>query len=116
MCSSRAGSGFVASHGSDFLKANNAQWIGFSMEIGPAGNLFVLDWHDADICGKDVLNKDTGRIFRIAPKQSQAVDVARSLCRPQQVLPDGASRRSCRRSKSAWHARRARVDPAGAGS
>ena len=43
----RVGSGFVAHHGDDFLLANNAQWIGFSMEIGPEGGLYVLDWHDA---------------------------------------------------------------------
>ncbi len=33
------GSGFVASHGDDFMMVNNAQWVGFSMEIGPDGNL-----------------------------------------------------------------------------
>ena len=41
------GSGFTAHHGDDFLMANNAQWIGFSLEIGPDGALYVLDWHDA---------------------------------------------------------------------
>jgi len=66
------GSGFSASHGEDFMLANNAQWIGFSMEIGPEGGLYVLDWHDADICGNDVVNKDTGRVFRIMPEKSLA--------------------------------------------
>ena len=64
------GSGFVARHGEDFLQANNAQWIGFSLEIGPEGAIYVLDWHDADIGGQDVLHKDTGRIFRITPETS----------------------------------------------
>src|SRR4029453_1348594 len=68
----RKGSGFTARHGDDFLMANNAQWIGFSMEIGPEGALYVLDWHDSDICGQDVLHQQTGRIFRIVPKQSRA--------------------------------------------
>ena len=68
----RKGSGFTARHGDDFLMANNAQWIGFSLEIGPDGALYVLDWHDADICGADVLHQETGRIFRIAPTQSLA--------------------------------------------
>ncbi len=58
------GSGFVASHGEDFMMANNAQWVGFSMEIDPDGNLYVLDWHDADICGQTVLNTETGRVFQ----------------------------------------------------
>jgi hypothetical protein len=52
--------------------ANNAQWVGFSMEIGPDGGLYVLDWHDADICGQEVLNAETGRIFRITPTTSLA--------------------------------------------
>ena len=75
----RKGSGFTARHGEDFLLANNAQWVGFSLEIGPEGALYVLDWHDADICGADVLNKETGRIFRIMPKQSAAERVAGPL-------------------------------------
>ncbi|MBI5691979.1 MAG: PmoA family protein [Verrucomicrobia bacterium] len=61
------GSGFVGSHGDDILQANDPQWIGFSVEVGPDGAVYVLDWHDADICGNAVLNKDTGRIFRLAP-------------------------------------------------
>jgi putative membrane-bound dehydrogenase-like protein len=66
------GSGFVGRHGDDFMLANNAQWIGFSMEVGPEGAVYVLDWHDADICGKEVLNKDTGRIFRLTANESKA--------------------------------------------
>ena len=77
----RKGSGFTAHHGDDFMMANNAQWIGFSLEIGPDGALYVLDWHDGDICGQDVLHKETGRIFRIAPKQSLAAGVARAATR-----------------------------------
>src|SRR3546814_14782877 len=65
-------SGYVGRHGDDVMTANNAQWVGFSMEVGPDGALYVLDWHDADICGKEVLNSETGRIFRISPEQSLA--------------------------------------------
>ncbi|MBC7572121.1 MAG: PmoA family protein [Spirosoma sp.] len=68
----RKGSGFIGHHGDELLQANNAQWVGFSMEVGPDGALYALDWHDADICGKEVLNSETGRIFRIMPKTSGA--------------------------------------------
>ena len=101
------GSGFVARHGEDFLKANNAQWIGFSMEIGPAGNVYVLDWHDADICGKDVLDKDTGRIFRIAPENSLAEDWE-GRYDDLNTFSD-LELAALQSSESDWHARRARV-------
>jgi len=101
------GSGFSASHGEDFMMANNAQWIGFSMEIGPEGGLYVLDWHDADICGNDVVNKDTGRVFRIMPEKSLAENWPGRY--------DDLSKKSdtelveLQMSKSNWHAQRARV-------
>ncbi len=101
------GSGFVASHGDDFMLANNAQWIGFSMEIGPEGALYVLDWHDADICGEDVLHKDTGRIFRIIPEKTQAEDWEgryEDLNEQTDVFLV-----NLQLSSSDWHARRARI-------
>ena len=103
----KKGSGFVAKHGDDFLLANNAQWIGFSVEIGPEGGVYVLDWHDADICGKDVHDKDTGRIFRIMPDESLAeewpgrYDDLRERTDVELV--------QLQESPSDWHARRARV-------
>ena len=63
-----SGSGFVGKHGDDALLANDPQWVGFSVEIGPDGAVYILDWHDAEICGNDVHDKETGRIFRFAPK------------------------------------------------
>ena len=66
------GSGYVGHHGDDFLLANDPRWIGFSVEIGPDGGVYILDWHDGDICGKAVLNKDTGRVYRIMPEKSNA--------------------------------------------
>lgn len=101
------GSGFTASHGEDFLLANNAQWIGFSMEVGPEGGLYVLDWHDADICGKEVRHKETGRVFRIMPEASGAKDWPgryedlRNRTDAQLV--------ALQWQESDWHARRARV-------
>ncbi len=61
------GSGFVGRHGDDAVLANDGMWIGFSIEIGPDGAVYILDWHDPDICGIDVYEKDTGRIYRVAP-------------------------------------------------
>ena len=103
----KKGSGFVAKHGDDFLLANNAQWIGFSIEIGPEGGVYVLDWHDADICGKDVHDKDTGRIFRIMPDESMAEDWPGRY----EDLRERTDLElvQLQESPSDWHARRARV-------
>jgi putative heme-binding domain-containing protein len=103
----RAGSGFSARHGEDFLVANNAHWIGFSLEVGPDGAIYVLDWHDSDICGNSVQHKQTGRIFRVAPTTSMAAawngrygDLGGMSDRDLVALQS---------SPSDWHARRARV-------
>ena len=103
----KKGSGFVGHHGDDFLVANNAQWVGFSMEIGPEGGVYVLDWHDGDICGKEVLNQETGRIFRIMPEKSQAENWEGRYGDLQQLTDRQLA--DLQTSKSEWHARRARV-------
>ena len=101
------GSGYVGNHHKDFMHANNEQWIGFSMEIGPAGNVFVLDWHDGDICGNAVLQKHTGRIFRLAPKQSLAKDWEGRYDDVEKL--SDARLVEYQTNPSSWHARRARV-------
>ena len=104
----RRGSGFVGRHGDDFLQANNGQWVGFSVELGPDGALYVLDWHDANICGGEVLNADTGRVFRIAPERSAAQDWGDRYADLRQQSDDQLW--SLQASPSAWHARRARLN------
>ena len=101
------GSGFTASHGEDFMLANNAQWVGFSMEVGPEGGLYVLDWHDADICGKEVLHKETGRVFRIMPEKSLANDWPGRYT--DLSKKSDSELVELQLSKSDWHARRART-------
>lgn len=102
----RRGSGFVGRHGDDFLLANNAQWVGFSMEIGPDGGVYALDWHDADICGKEVLNTETGRIFRIMPEENLAKDFDGRYADLDKM--DDQQLVELQTSSSDWHSRRAR--------
>jgi putative membrane-bound dehydrogenase-like protein len=101
------GSGFVGKHSDEFMMANNAQWVGFSMEIGPEGGLYVLDWHDADICGSDVLNSETGRVFRIMPKKSLAENWEGRYGDLDKWSDEKLA--DIQTSKSEWHARRARI-------
>ncbi|MEL7186937.1 MAG: PVC-type heme-binding CxxCH protein, partial [Pseudomonadota bacterium] len=103
----RSGSGYVAKHGIELMQANNAQFIGFATDVGPDGALYVLDWHDADICGMSVRTKDTGRVYRIAAKNSQAEDWDGRYDDLRKMDDDELVKLQL--SKSAWHARRARV-------
>lgn len=101
------GSGFVGRHGEEFLRANNAHWIGFGVEIGPGGDLYALDWHDKDICGNEVAFKETGRIYRVAPRVSQAQTWPDRYADLKQLDDDDLV--ALQMSASAWHARRARL-------
>jgi putative membrane-bound dehydrogenase-like protein len=63
-----SGSSFIGKHGDDFLPTNDLAWVGFSVEIGPDGGVYILDWHDTDICGNAINFPNSGRVYRIMPK------------------------------------------------
>ena len=102
-----SGSGYIGRHGDDFLLANDNQWVGFSIEIGPAGAVYVLDWHDANICGGEVTQKETGRIYRMAPTVSHARQWKGRYADLREQ--SDAALVKLQTSESGWHARRARL-------
>jgi putative membrane-bound dehydrogenase-like protein len=63
------GSSYVASHGKDFLHANDA-WARFiNMRYGPDGNVYVIDWYDKQAChtgNVQVWDRSNGRIYKIS--------------------------------------------------
>ncbi|MCH2183306.1 MAG: c-type cytochrome [Mariniblastus sp.] len=70
----RKGSSFIGQHGDDFLPTNDMAWVGFSVEIGPEGGVYILDWHDQDVCGNSVQFPDSGRVYRILPTDAPKVE------------------------------------------
>jgi len=62
------GSGYVASHGPDFLKANDA-WARFiNMRTAPDGNVYLLDWYDQQAChhpDEKIWDRSNGRIYKV---------------------------------------------------
>ena len=69
-----SGSGYIGSHGEDFVTTNDLAWVGFSVEIGPDGGVYILDWHDTDICGNTINFPDSGRIYRLMPKGAEPIE------------------------------------------
>ena len=74
----RSGSGYIASHRKDFLIMNDSwsQWLNFRYD--PSGSVFAIDWYDQNQChspNPDVHDKTLGRIFKIAYKDDQWVQV-----------------------------------------
>lgn len=67
------GSSFIGKHGDDFMPTNDLAWVGFSVEIGPEGGVYILDWHDQDVCGNAVRFPNSGRVYRIMPKGTKTV-------------------------------------------
>lgn len=62
----RHGSGYVASHGKDLLRARDPWFMGVTLLYGPDGSVFVSDWSDTGECHSTKnTRRETGRIFNI---------------------------------------------------
>ncbi len=72
------GSGYVASHGKDFLLANDA-WARFiNMRYGPDGNVYLIDWYDKQACHlpePKIWDRGNGRIYKICYRGTKPVQV-----------------------------------------
>jgi len=68
-----SGSSFIGRHGDDFMPTNDLAWVGFSVEIGPDGGVYILDWHDTDVCGNAVKFPNSGRVYRIMPRGAKPI-------------------------------------------
>ena len=63
----RSGSGYLASHAPDIMRSGDPWFMGVTLQYGPDGSVFVIDWSDTGEC-HSVRNtqRHTGRIYRIA--------------------------------------------------
>ncbi|TWT89444.1 PVC-type heme-binding CxxCH protein [Stieleria varia] len=81
------GSGYVGSHGPDFLlTGDNASQI-LNLRYGPDGNAWMIDWYDMQACHRGDVNvhdRSNGRIYKINYGDTpsfQAVDLAKATDR-----------------------------------
>ncbi|MFT5469398.1 MAG: putative membrane-bound dehydrogenase-like protein [Verrucomicrobiales bacterium] len=97
------GSSYVGSHGEDFISTNDLAWVGFSVQMGPEGGVYILDWHDTDICGNAINFPDSGRIYRIMPKGAKPIE------RPDVAALTDAELIAMQNHPNDWYVRRARL-------
>lgn len=76
----RVGSGYVASHAPDLMRAEDRWYMGVTLQTGPDGGVYASDWSDTGEC-HSVKNTQvgTGRIYKITYGRPApaVVDVAR---------------------------------------
>ncbi len=76
----RSGSGYVASHGRDLMRANDSWFMGVTLQYGPDGAVYSSDWSDTGECHSVVnTQRGTGRIFRISYGNQTALKVNLAL-------------------------------------
>jgi len=60
------GSGYIAQHRADFMKANDSWFRGTALLYGPDGGVYVSDWTDAGECHDYLdIHRDNGRIYKL---------------------------------------------------
>jgi len=65
----RRGSGYAATHGPDFLLANDSWSQMINMRYGADGSVWAIDWYDKNQChstNPDLHQKTLGRIYKIS--------------------------------------------------
>jgi putative membrane-bound dehydrogenase-like protein len=97
------GSSFIGKHGDDFMPTNDLAWVGFSVETGPEGGVYLLDWHDQDICGNAVKFPNSGRVYRIMPTGAKAE------ARPNLGAMSDAELAELQLHSNDWYVRQART-------
>ena len=97
------GSGFVAHHHPDFMLANDKWFKGVSVQYGPAGDVYLIDWSDVGECHDyDITDREHGRIYRIAYRGTKAVHGDLADAPDEQLV-------AMQTSANEWSARHART-------
>ena len=100
----RSGSGYVGTHGPDFLNFNDRWSQALNMLYDHNGSVYVIDWYDKNQCHHNRLDghdRSNGRIYKIVHENEdwQPVDL--------HALSDAALV-DLQRSRNEWHAGHAR--------
>jgi putative membrane-bound dehydrogenase-like protein len=85
----RKGSGYVASHGNDFLFANDRWFRGINLKYAPDGSVYLIDWYDKNACHRrdsEIWDRTNGRIYQVRFGQPDTKPVDLSTRSDQQLV------------------------------
>ncbi|MFO0898148.1 MAG: PVC-type heme-binding CxxCH protein [Pirellulales bacterium] len=98
----RAGSGYIASHGPDLMRALDSWYMGVGLQTGPDGAVFASDWSDTGECHSMVnTQRGTGRIFKISFGTPAATNVDLAQLSDLELV-------ALQLHRNDWHVRHAR--------
>tara|TARA_R110002049_G_scaffold4601_5_gene32501 strand:+ start:693918 stop:699713 length:5796 start_codon:yes stop_codon:yes gene_type:complete len=76
------GSGYVGSHGPDFLMTGDQASQILNIRYGPDGNAWMIDWYDMQACHRreaEIHDRTNGRIYKVSYGKSDGSAPATSL-------------------------------------
>lgn len=78
----RKGAGFTASHNPDLFLTKDPFFRGTEIQVGPDGNVYLVDWSDTGECHEHTgVHRTSGRIFKISyGENSKPKPFAKPLC------------------------------------
>ncbi len=99
------GSSYAASHGKDFLLAND-EWARFiNLKYGPDGNVYLIDWYDKQACHRpepEIWDRTNGRVYKISYRGTKPVTgLDLQKCSDEELV-------KYQLSDNEWYARHAR--------
>lgn len=100
------GSGYVGSHGPDFLLTGDKASQILNIRYGPDGNAWMIDWYDMQACHRresEVHDRTNGRIYKICYGESLTSGPTAELAE----LPDDALANMCLEEND-WYVRHSR--------
>jgi putative membrane-bound dehydrogenase-like protein len=68
----RKGSGYTASHGTDFMTSADPWYMALHVKYGPDGGVFVSDWYDTGECHTRKPHTENGRIYKVTYGDAKA--------------------------------------------
>ncbi|MBX3420278.1 MAG: DUF1080 domain-containing protein [Pirellulaceae bacterium] len=99
-----SGSGYVGKHAPDFLLTGDQASQILNMQLGPDGQVLMIDWYDMQACHRnevEVHDRSNGRIYKICYGPHRAVQVELAKLTDAQLVQHTLS-------ENEWYVRHAR--------